>query len=82
MLSRRAIELGQAPWPASDSLSRDLHRRLSFPADRAGGIAVSSTQMRLSRRLVTRIIFCCISPTTAARLHCAGDGAIGQPLCD
>ena len=79
---RRAIELGQAHGLASiafPAISTGVYR---FPADRAAGIAVSSTADALvAAPVVTRIIFCCFSDDSA-RLHAQAMAQLGSPCVD
>lgn len=67
---RRALELGQANGLASiafPAISTGVYR---FPAERAAGIAVSSTIEALRHApVVTSVIFCCFSEPSA-ELHC------------
>jgi O-acetyl-ADP-ribose deacetylase len=79
---RRAIELGQAHNLASiafPAISTGVYR---FPAERAAGIAVSTTVETLSAApAVTRVIFCCFSDESA-RLHAQALAGFGSPCTD
>jgi O-acetyl-ADP-ribose deacetylase (regulator of RNase III) len=79
---RRAIELGQARGLASiafPAISTGVYR---FPAERAAGIAVSTTVETLSTApAVTGIIFCCFSDESA-RLHAQALAEFGSPRTD
>jgi O-acetyl-ADP-ribose deacetylase len=79
---RRAIELCQANGLASvafPAISTGIYR---FPADRAAGIAVSTTVTALAPApAVTRVIFCCFSNDSAA-LHTQALAGVGSPGVD
>jgi O-acetyl-ADP-ribose deacetylase len=79
---RRAIELSQAHGLASiafPAISTGVYR---FPADRAAGIAVSTTVAALAAApAVTRIIFCCFSDDSA-ELHAKAMAELGSPCTD
>ena len=79
---RRAIELGQAHNLASiafPAISTGVYR---FPAERAAGIAVSTTVETLSAApAVTRVIFCCFS-RDSAELHAQALADFGSPCAD
>jgi O-acetyl-ADP-ribose deacetylase (regulator of RNase III) len=79
---RRAIELCQANGLASvafPAISTGIYR---FPADRAAGIAVSTTVTALAPApAVTRVIFCCFSNDSAA-LHTQALAGVGSPCAD
>jgi O-acetyl-ADP-ribose deacetylase len=79
---RRAIELGQARGLASiafPAISTGVYR---FPADRAAGIAVSTTVGALTTApAVIRIIFCCFSDDSA-RLHAQAMAELGSPCAN
>jgi O-acetyl-ADP-ribose deacetylase (regulator of RNase III) len=79
---RRAIELahgnalGSLAFPA---ISTGVYR---FPADRAAGIAVSSTVEALaSAPSLSRIVFCCFS-RDSAQFHAQALGGVGSPCAD
>ena len=80
---RRAIELCQTHALCLGGLSRDFHRRLSFPAPIARrGIAVSTTVEALAAApAVRRVIFCCFSDDSA-RLHAQAMAEFGSPCAD
>jgi O-acetyl-ADP-ribose deacetylase (regulator of RNase III) len=79
---RRAIELGEARGLASiafPAISTGVYR---FPAERAAGIAVSTTVETLpAAPAVTGIIFCCFSDESA-RLHARALAEFGSPCSD
>jgi O-acetyl-ADP-ribose deacetylase len=79
---RRAIELGQTHGLASiafPAISTGVYR---FPADRAAGIAVSTTVEALGAApAVNRIIFCCFSRDSAL-LHAGALSGFGSPCAD
>jgi O-acetyl-ADP-ribose deacetylase len=79
---RRAIELCQANGLASvafPAISTGIYR---FPADRAAGIAVSTTATALAiAPALTRVIFCCFSNDSAA-LHTQTLAGVGSPCAD
>src|SRR5205807_1498868 len=78
----RAIELCQANGLASvafPAISTGIYR---FPADRAAGIAVTTTVNALAAApYVTRVIFCCFSPDSG-RLHEEAMAGFGAPCAD
>jgi O-acetyl-ADP-ribose deacetylase len=77
---RRAIELCHSNSLTSiafPAISTGIYR---FPADRAAGIAVSTTVDALSAAAaVNRVIFCCFSSDSAA-LHAQAIAEFGQPI--
>jgi len=79
---RRAIELCQTHGLAAvafPAISTGIYR---FPADRAAGIAVSTTVDALAAApSVTRVIFCCFSNDSAA-LHTQALAGVGSPCAD
>lgn len=79
---RRAIEVCQAHGLVSiayPAISTGVYR---FPADRAAGIAVSTTAQALAAApAVKRIVFCCFS-NASARLHAQVLGSVGNPCAD
>jgi O-acetyl-ADP-ribose deacetylase len=79
---RRAIELCQANGLASvafPAISTGIYR---FPADRAAGIAVSTSVTALATApALTRVIFCCFSNDSAA-LHTQALAGVGSPCAD
>jgi O-acetyl-ADP-ribose deacetylase (regulator of RNase III) len=79
---RRAIELCQTHGLAAvafPAISTGIYR---FPADRAAGIAVSTTVDALAAApSVTRVIFCCFSNDSAA-LHAQALEHVGSPCAD
>jgi O-acetyl-ADP-ribose deacetylase (regulator of RNase III) len=79
---RRSIELCQKHGLASvafPAISTGIYR---FPADRAARIAVSATIDALAAApVVTRVIFCCFSETSA-RLHVQAMAEAGTPCPD
>jgi O-acetyl-ADP-ribose deacetylase (regulator of RNase III) len=78
----RSIELCQKHDLASvafPAISTGIYR---FPADRAAGIAVSTTVSALAEApSLTRIIFCCFS-NDSARLHAEALAGFGSPCAD
>ena len=79
---RRAIELGQARGLASIAFPAISTGVYCFPADRAAGIAVSTTVgASTAAPAVTRIIFCCFSDDSA-RLHAKAMAELGSPCAD
>jgi O-acetyl-ADP-ribose deacetylase (regulator of RNase III) len=76
---RRAIELCEIHGLVSIAFPAISTGVYGFPADRAAGIAVSTTAEALSRApAVRRIIFCCFS-LTSARLHAHSVSGLGNP---
>src|ERR1700720_4196312 len=79
---RRAIELchsNSLPSIAFPAISTGIYR---FPADRAAGIAVSTTVDALAAATaVKRVIFCCFSDDSA-RLHTQALAEFGSPCAD
>ena len=79
---RRAIELCQSHSLASiafPAISTGVYR---FPADRAAGIATSTTVEALSSALTLgHVIFCCFSNDSAA-LHARAIAEFGSPCAD
>jgi O-acetyl-ADP-ribose deacetylase (regulator of RNase III) len=78
----RSIELCQQYGLASvafPAISTGIYR---FPADRAAGIAVSTTSAALAEApSLTHVIFCCFS-NESARLHAQALSGIGSPCAD
>jgi O-acetyl-ADP-ribose deacetylase (regulator of RNase III) len=78
----RSVELGQSHGLASiafPAISTGVYR---FPADRAAGIAASTSVAALAAApAVTRIIFCCFSEESAA-LHSRAMADLGSPCAD
>jgi O-acetyl-ADP-ribose deacetylase (regulator of RNase III) len=79
---RCAIELCHSNSVTSiafPAISTGIYR---FPADRAAGIAVSTTVDALSAApAVNRVIFCCFSSDSAA-LHAQAIAQFGSPCAD
>jgi O-acetyl-ADP-ribose deacetylase (regulator of RNase III) len=79
---RRAIELAQGNGLASlafPAISTGVYR---FPADRAAGIAITSTVEALVKApSLARVIFCCFS-NDSARLCEAALASIGSPCAE
>jgi O-acetyl-ADP-ribose deacetylase (regulator of RNase III) len=79
---RCAIELCQANKLASVAFPAISTGVYHFPADRAAGIAVTTTVNELAAApAVTRVIFCCFSGDSA-RLHEAELAAYGSPCAE
>jgi O-acetyl-ADP-ribose deacetylase (regulator of RNase III) len=78
----RAIELGQTHGLASmafPAISTGVYR---FPADRAAGIAISTTIKALAEApALGLVIFCCFSDASA-RLHAQSLAAAANPCAD
>jgi O-acetyl-ADP-ribose deacetylase (regulator of RNase III) len=78
----RSIELCHEHGLASvafPAISTGIYR---FPADRAAGIAVSTTVNALAEApSLTHVIFCCFS-NESARLHAQALAGIGSPCAD
>jgi O-acetyl-ADP-ribose deacetylase len=79
---RRALELCQANALSSVAFPAISTGVYHFPADRAAGIAVTTTVNELAAAPdVMRVIFCCFSEASA-RLHEAELAAYGSPCAD